>query len=382
MKSGKIFFLAILLAGLIYQGVAGQSREFNLLNRTAIAAMTMSTSSINGSANSLNRLAPGSIIVYRTNAGLYGKMMVMQYGFNLKLKWVTYRVSGAVYSSGSSLVIRGTWCGNLDNGTETSYSNTGSDFFWEQVSSVTRYLVPRNGAVYAVYIRKYEDVDDQFVGYVSNEESRFVSYVWAFIKEFRNTWNNTQYYWGQARFLGADHLYFADSADLAYIAGHGSASSITMSRGQRCSLLHTPWGSFSTSGGTGDLEYIVFHSCKVLQLVSGWRARWKNYTSAHDRPFDGLHIAMGFRTNHVNGIGHAGPHAADDFAENLEDGYNVRRAWYVAARDNRWRSFAPGKNKPAIFYIRPHRNETISQHNSIDYHYGDPEYLLDAYYMQ
>lgn len=226
-----------------------------------------------------------------------------------------------------------------------------------------------------------EDTDHQFVGYVSNEESRFVGYVWGFIDEFDNTWTNTQYYWGQARFLGSDHLYFADSADLAYIAGHGSASYIAMSSGEGCNLTNVELGSYSTPEGTGDLEYIVFHSCSVLQMDSNWRSRWRHYYSTRNqkRPFSGLHMAMGFRTSHYNGWG-AGRWAADEFAENLEDGYSVRYAWYEAAEDAR---FLAGykDNKPAIFYIRPHKYETISGHNSQDYKYGDANYLLDAYYM-
>lgn len=58
----------------------------------------------------------------------------------------------------------------------------------------------------------------------------------------------------------------------------------------------------------------------------------------------------------------------------------MRYAWYEAVEDYRWRAGYKG-NKPAIFYLRPHKNETKSGHNSLDYKYGDPEYLLDAYYM-
>lgn len=380
MKMIKISIILLIFTTCIVTVTFAQSAEFNALSHSTIQSITMSTGSINGSVNSLNNLDPGSIIVYRTNLGYYGKFIVKQYGYNLILKWRTYNSNGTTYSSGSSLKVRGTWSCNLDTGSEVG-SGTAEDFFWMQSTSTVRYLVPKNGAKFAVYQSSTEDVDDQFVGYVSDEESRFVSYVWNFIDEFDNTWNNSQYYWGQRRFLADDHLWFADSADLTYVAGHGSPSHITMSSGEGCSLLHTPWGSFSESGGTGDLEYIVFHSCKVLQLVSDWRSKWKNYSTTGDRPFKGLHIAMGFRTNHRNGPFKAGPHTADDFAENLEDGYRVRRAWYVAAKNNRWRSFKSNRNKPSIFYVRPHENETIDEHNSMDYKYGDPEYLVDAYYM-
>jgi hypothetical protein len=228
-----------------------------------------------------------------------------------------------------------------------------------------------------------EDTDHQYVGYVSNEESRFVGYVWGFLAELGGWggWVRTQYYWGQARFLTRDHLYFADSADICYIAGHGNASYIVMSAGQGVWLPNTALGSYSTSDRRGDLEYIVFHSCKVTRMDSGWRSRWRHYysTRTQKRPFSGLHMAMGFRTNHYNGSG-AGRWAADEFAENLKDGYTVRYSWYEAAEDARWLAWWRD-NKPSIFCIRPHWYERIWHHNNRDYKYGQSGYLLDAYYM-
>ena len=236
------------------------------------------------------------------------------------------------------------------------------------------------------YVSGREDADHQFVGYVSNEEDRFVGYVCGFRDEFKGTWSNPQYYWGEARFLGADHLTFADSADLAYIAGHGAPSYIKMSAGQGCWLPDTALGSHSTLDHTGDLEYIVFHSCSVLSLadVDGvpWRERWAHtYATRNDpRPFSGLHVAMGFRTTHHNGAG-AGRWAADEFAENLEEGHSVRYSWYEAAEDARYLA-GWTDNKPAVFYLRPHKYEKAGQHNSTDFKYGDADYLLDAYYMK
>ncbi|MGA1842418.1 MAG: DUF6345 domain-containing protein [bacterium] len=372
----KVFIISTLLCLVLSSHVFGQSKEFNYLSFNTIKAQTMSTNQINGSANSSNHLSMGSIVVYKTNSGRYGKFIVMEYGYNIKIKWKTYNSNGTTYSSGSDLTIRGTWSCDLDLGIESS---TNRDFFWQQATSTIRYLTPKNGAMFKVYLRKYEDVDDQFAGYVSNEEDRFVDYVWAFISEFDNTWDRTQYYWGRCYMLGSSHLSYADSVDLVYLAGHGNVSSITLKDTEgSCSLSNYAWGSFSSSGGTGDLEYIVFHSCQVLKNDTDWRSRWKMSSSTDDKPFSGLHVAMGYRTNHYNGTVGAGPSAADDFAENLEDGYSVKYAWYKAAVDNR--SHTSG-NKPCVFYVRPHRYETISHHNSIDYRYGDPEYLIDAYYL-
>ena len=245
----------------------------------------------------------------------------------------------------------------------------------------------------------FEDSDKEFVGYVSDEESRFKGYVSSFKNEFGSTWPCRHYLWGKSHFLGNQHLSYADSADLAYIAGHGSPSRIIMSKDQDCVLENCAWGSYSSSSRKGDLEYIVFHSCSVLKMNSEWSDAWRSYsptenpnpdwrdrwrhfswTKHRKRPFSGLHMAMGFRTKHKNGSG-AGRWAADEFAENLKDGYPVRYAWYEAAEDAR---FLTGwkENKAAVFYIRPHKDENIHDCNSRDYRYGDPEYLLDVYYMK
>jgi len=222
-----------------------------------------------------------------------------------------------------------------------------------------------------------EDDDHQFVGYVSDEEGRFVGYVWWFVDEYKNTWTKSQYYWAQGRFFGADHLNYVDSADLAFFGGHGGPSTIYPASAEGgCYLGNKPWGSYSSADRRGDLEYIAFMSCSVLKMDTGWRQRWKGV----DRPFSGLHIAMGYKTTHFHS-GMTGKWEADEFAENLEDGYSVRYAWYEAVEDYRWTVGWKG-NKPAIFYIRPHENEKAYEHDSPDYKSGDPEYLLDAYYME
>lgn len=371
-------FLTFVLASAV---LIAQSADFNRISLSDIQAASLSSVRINGSNNASNQIPTGTIVIYRTNVGRYGKLLIKEYGYNLKLRWTTYNTSGSVYSQGDNLVIRGTWSCDLDLGRETQ---TGRDFWWQQETSIERYLSPKNGAKFAIYLSSQEDSDNQFAGYVSDEEGRFVDYVWGFVDEFKNTWTKSQYYWGECRFLGSGHLSYADAVDLVYIAGHGSPSYIVMSSGEDCGLTSKAWGSFSSDNRRGDLEYIVFHSCNVLKMNSGWRSRWRHYYSTRNqkRPFSGLHLAMGFRTKHRNGAG-AGWWAADEFAENLEDGYSVRYAWYEAAEDARFLIlWYPNRNKPAVFYIRPHRYEKISGHNSLDYKYGDPEYLLDAYYMQ
>lgn len=230
-----------------------------------------------------------------------------------------------------------------------------------------------------------EDTDRQFAGYVSDQETRFKGYVWNFVDEFEDTWSRSQYYWARSYMFGSSHLSYCDSVDLAYFAGHGNASTIWPSSADgSCYLGDKAWGSYSTASRAGDLEYVVFHSCKVLEMSGDWRGRWRNTwdTRSQPRPFAGLHVAMGFRTNHYTGSG-AGPWAADEFAENLEDGDSVRTAWVEAVEDALWLiGWDSSKNRAAVFYVRPHANETISQNGSADRRYGDSDYLLDAYYME
>lgn len=257
------------------------------------------------------------------------------------------------------------------------------------------------GVVASLGLAIADDSDRQYGGYVSNEETRFQGYVWDFLEEFgtdctawlgactdlQSSWINdlysrSQYYWGSCPMLAGSDNSYVDSVDLAYIAGHGNASLISMN-GTSCDLSHASYGD-------GDLETIVFHSCKVLQMDSAWRSRWRSGTSDDVRPFNGLHQALGFRTNHNNGLG-AGAWTSDEFAENLEDGYSTKTGWYNAVEAGYWLSpyavFVEGDNKQAIFYIRQNGDETMSQLSNFgsgggDVRFGSSAYVLDAYYRQ
>jgi hypothetical protein len=184
-----------------------------------------------------------------------------------------------------------------------------------------------------------------------------------------------------------------DSVDVAYLAGHGSPSSIRINPDEAaCNLTRASWGGYAANGkstkGHGDLEAIVFHSCQVLKMNDGWRSRWKQQKKYEVKPFSGLHHAMGFRTNHANDLG-AGTWTADEFAENLEEKMSFRSAWLEAVADGY--VLAPisvgveGKNRGAVFFIRPHKDENmhdIRELGSLDYHYPDADYLLDARYHE
>ena len=106
---------------------------------------------IDGSDNNHNQIPQGTILCYVTDDGRYGKLKVLEYGYNLAVKWVTYDKEGGVFSNGDRLVVRGTWEYDLDYGVEGGKGRSKVDFWWEQVNRTVRCLVFRNGAVLTVY---------------------------------------------------------------------------------------------------------------------------------------------------------------------------------------------------------------------------------------
>lgn len=130
--------------------------DYDDLNRAAIVSMYSQMSTANIDASDGVEFNPGTYFVYRTSAGRYGKFIVENWEpgaateNRLTIGWVTYNASGTVYSSGSGLVIRGTYHCDLDFGLETS---TNSDFWWSIYSSTTRHLQPENGARFKLMYR-------------------------------------------------------------------------------------------------------------------------------------------------------------------------------------------------------------------------------------
>jgi hypothetical protein len=105
---------------------------------------------INGSADGRNQIPTGTVLVYETNEGNNGKMQILEYGYNLRIKWVTYRPGGKILSRGNDLLVKGTYLYDLDRGVEVKTSDSGADFWWEQADTVHRYLVFENRALFTV----------------------------------------------------------------------------------------------------------------------------------------------------------------------------------------------------------------------------------------
>lgn len=123
---------------------------FSLVSLDDIQAATLSTDQIDGNDDETNQLPTGTILLYQTGAGRYGKLLIASYGYTLVLDWVTYDSSndGTVYSQGNDLSINGTWGADLDAGVQMT--GPDGDFFWAQWTSIVRTFVPTNGAKFAI----------------------------------------------------------------------------------------------------------------------------------------------------------------------------------------------------------------------------------------
>ena len=105
---------------------------------------------INGSDDADNQIPAGTVIVYVTSDKNYGKLKILKYGYNLTVGWTTYSPDGSVISNAGKLLIMGTCTYDLDYGSQGKMGMSKVDFWWEQVDQKIRYLVPQNGAMFAL----------------------------------------------------------------------------------------------------------------------------------------------------------------------------------------------------------------------------------------
>jgi hypothetical protein len=86
--------------------------------------------------------------VYRTSDGNYGKLQVIEYGYNLLVRWQTYTPNGRKLMGADQMVIKGTWTYDLDYGIEAKFSKSAADFWWRQRNKVVRSWMFRGGAIF------------------------------------------------------------------------------------------------------------------------------------------------------------------------------------------------------------------------------------------
>lgn len=67
--------------------------NFNAVTPAALQKLTYTTTPIVGNNDASNRLVQGDVFAVHTNQGNFAKVEVLQYGYDLKIQWVTYHLA-------------------------------------------------------------------------------------------------------------------------------------------------------------------------------------------------------------------------------------------------------------------------------------------------
>jgi len=227
-------------------------------------------------------------------------------------------------------------------------------------------------ATYAIYVAHDDD---------SDREDLRIGMANAFMDNF-SSYSRSQYYWAEPGFYTSSSLSYGDSVDMAISFGHGSHHyyQAGKSSSDGVYLDTTAFGSCAPCYNTGDLRYLVFASCQTLSMEtysgnSFWYYWFHDASTKLDkRPFAGLHMTLGFRTNHriVHWwLDNDSEDFFEAFADNLDGGVGVVNAWQEAAGDEL--SFDDGKNRTAVIYLKQYEQDRISTRKD-SYIYANPNY--------
>ena len=162
MKTLSKIFTLLLTMGLLCQCSSDDDSNtsipltFETLIQSDIENLegSMSDDAINASNESGILLEAGTVILYKTKSGRFGKLKLLNIdaadNYKLTVEAVTYARDGLVYNSNNFLEVRGTFSADLDEVT-TEVSAGDRDFWWERASSTATNLIPRNGAVFMTF---------------------------------------------------------------------------------------------------------------------------------------------------------------------------------------------------------------------------------------
>jgi len=165
-------------------------------------------------------------------------------------------------------------------------------------------------------------VDREEGGYVGKEGEGHPTVVYNFLKHF----DYEQYYWGYKHQWSTNNNNRVDAMDFAIFAGHGNQWLIALRDG----TLNLATAGSSTHRGYGnvDAEFVAFESCKVvpspIERPSDWAPNW---TSEPDDVFDGLHQALGFRTDSYQSTDQK---ITDYFGSRIANNHGVWESWFDA----------------------------------------------------
>lgn len=98
---------------------------------------------------------PGTVIVYATTGGKFGKLEILDVNatnnYELTLKYVTYNYDGSVYSKHDKIQVEGTYGCDLDEGFSGDVDLEDAEFFLGRQGSTTTTLNPSETAILKIY---------------------------------------------------------------------------------------------------------------------------------------------------------------------------------------------------------------------------------------
>ena len=113
---------------------------------------SLSRALINAGSHAENQLKAGTIMVYKTDEGRYGKLQIRGNDVMVSFRRLTWDKDGSVFSELDYSVCRNNAFFDLDSDEwESSASTLPADFYMEIPAAGQRWLIPKNGAVFAIY---------------------------------------------------------------------------------------------------------------------------------------------------------------------------------------------------------------------------------------
>ncbi len=98
---------------------------------------------------------PGSVFVYKTSEGNYGKMEIIAIdkndNYKTTFRYVTYASDGSILSQSNNFTVRGTYTCDLDNGTEEGTDDNAVDFQIDREDNMNTRIGCYNDAAIAPY---------------------------------------------------------------------------------------------------------------------------------------------------------------------------------------------------------------------------------------
>ena len=165
--------------------------------------------------------------------------------------------------------------------------------------------------------------DHEEGGYAGTKDEGHDEVVYNFLQHF----SYQQYYYAHTFQFGSSNNARVDAMDFAIFGGHGSKWFISTTDGGVD--LKSAGGGSNKGWGDTDAEFVAFQSCKVVPSpleVADWSTNWVKSGGM----FDGLHQALGFRTDSWQSTDED---ITDEFGDLIQANFAVWQAWFYAIDD-------------------------------------------------